>query len=148
MENRRRTRNYFPEPTFQIRFLRLLVFGAALQMCLIGALLYYFLKENYTLLVKYAALDDQMSTLLYRELKILIAAVAGTFLVYLAGLTALGIVFSHRIAGAMYAIKRTIRQINEGRNAELKLRANDEFREIQEEFNKMVQMLRAGRKAV
>lgn len=144
MENRRHTRNYFPEPKFQLRFLKVLVVGAILQMGLTSAILYSFLRENYTLLVKYAGLDEQITNLLYSELKFLIAAIAATFFLYLVGLTLLGIVFSHRIAGVMYAIKRTIRFINQGKDVQLKLRTKDEFQDVQDEFNAMVKNLRAG----
>lgn len=145
MENRRRTHNYFPEPKFQLRFLSLLVVGAFVQMALVGAVLTHFLRENYTLLVKYAALDETITALLNHELKFLVAVIAGTFLCYLIGLTLLGIAFSHRVAGVMYALKRTIRQILEGKDVYLKLRAKDEFQDVQDAFNRMVKALKEGK---
>jgi nitrogen fixation/metabolism regulation signal transduction histidine kinase len=94
--------------------------------------------------VKYAGLDSAMTALLYRELKFLVVVIATTFLVYLVGLTLLGISFSHRVAGVMFSIKRTIRQINEGMDVQLKFRAKDEFQDVQDAFNKMVRGLREG----
>lgn len=138
--------NYFPEPKFQVKFLRVLVLGALVQMALTGGILYHFLKENYTLLVKYAALEPPMAELLYHELGVLIAEISATFFAYLIVLTLLGIRYSHKIVGVIAALKRTIAQINEGKEAYLELRPGDEFQDLQAGFNEMVKRLREGRK--
>lgn len=148
MENRRSSKNYFPEPKFQFRFLRFLLLGSLVQIGATCAILYYFLKQNYQILVQYAGLDASIQNILYHELRILISMVAATFVVYLAGVAVLGVLFSHRIAGAVYALKRTIKSINEGRDAKLKLRMDDEFQELSDEFNQMVSQLRAGTKTL
>src|SRR5476651_1006981 len=119
MENRRRTRNYFPEPKFQFRFLRFLMFGSLVQIGATCAILYYFLEQNYVLLVQSAGLDHEIRTILFRELRILMTVIGATFFVYLVGVAALGVLFSHRIAGAIYALKRTIKEINEGNDSQL-----------------------------
>ncbi len=142
MENRPLRRNYFPEPQFQMRFLRVLVLGALVQMVLTGGILYHFLRENYTLLVKYAALEEPMAELLYHELGVLIAEISATFFAYLIGLTILGVRYSHQVAGVISALKRTIQQINDGKEAYLELRPGDEFKDVQDGFNTMVKTLR------
>jgi len=145
MENRRSSKNYFPEPKFQFRFLRFLVFGCLVQIGVTCGILYYFVGQNYQILVQYAGLDTTVQNILYHELRLLISLVAGTFVVYLAGVTMLGLMFSHRIAGAIYAMKRTIKAISEGRDAKLTLRAGDEFQDLTDSFNQMVSQLKAGR---
>lgn len=144
MKNRRQTRNYFPEPQFQLRFLAILVAGALFQMGIVGALLYHFLKENYTLLVKYAALDEPTTRVLYDELRLLTLTIGGTFLLYLVVLTALGIRFSHKIVAVMAAMKRTMAEINRGEDVTLSLRPGDHFQDVQDAFNAMVKRLRDG----
>ena len=144
MENRRRTRNYFPEPRFQLSFLRFLLLGALLHISASCAILYYFLKQNYELLVKYAGLEPEITTLLFRELRILIAVIGVTFAVYLLGTLILGIAFSHRIAGPLFAVKRTIRDLNAGKDVRLKLRKGDEWQDLVDEFNAMVEKLKRG----
>ena len=102
MANRRKTRNFFPLPNFQVRFLGLLVGGAVVQVSLTCFILFFFIRQNYLLLVRYAALDEQITNVLYRELRFMVAAIGVTFLAYLFGLTLIGIVFSHRIAGPIH----------------------------------------------
>lgn len=144
MENRRRTRNFFPEPRFQFRFLRFLILGSLVQIGATCAILYYFLKQNYVLLVEYAGLDNEIRTILFRELKVLIAVISATFAVYLVGVAVLGVLFSHRIAGAIYALKRTIKEINEGKDTLFRLRQGDEFQDLVDSFNLMVKSLKHG----
>ena len=142
MPNRRRFKNYFPEPRIQLKFLGLLVGGALAQITVTASVLYYFLNENYTLLVKYAVLDEQIAAILTHEMALLVKVIVTTFVLFLIGLTALGVSFSHRIAGPLYALRRTITDINSGKaNARLKLRTGDEFMELQDNFNKMVDKL-------
>ncbi len=142
MENRRSSRNYFPEPKFQFRFLRFLLLGSLVQIGTTCAVLYYFLKQNYQILVQYAGLDEEVQNILYHELRLLISMISATFVVYLAGVAVLGVLFSHRIAGAVYALKRTIKAINDGKDVQLRLRQDDEFQDLVEGFNQMVSRLR------
>ena len=144
MENRRRTRNYFPEPKFQFRFLRFLMLGSLVQIAATCTILYYFLNQNYVLLVQSTGLDPEIETILFRELRILITVIGATFGVYLVGVAGLGVIFSHRIAGAIYALKRTIKEIIEGNDAKLRLREGDEFQELVDNFNLMVKNLKGG----
>jgi len=142
MENRRKSTNYFPEPRFQIRFLRFLVIGAVLQVVATCWILYYFLEQSYRLLVQYAGLDQEVVLALHRELRILIAIVGVTFAFYLAGIILLGILFSHRVAGVVYAIKRTIKDLSEGKDVELKVRQGDEFQELVDSFNVLIKKIK------
>lgn len=138
MPNKRHVRNYFPERHFQFRFLRLLLAGAIVQLLLTGGLIYYFLQQNYEILVKYAGLDKEIETLLYGELTMLVTSIGVVFFSYLCALTALGIIFSHRIAGVMFALKRTIREVNAGKNVRLRIRAKDEFHDVAQSFNALL----------
>jgi nitrogen fixation/metabolism regulation signal transduction histidine kinase len=145
MANRRSSRNYFPEIRFQIRFLAFLLGGALFQVLLTSAILYHFLHQNYQLLVRYAGLDKDLAQLLFHELHILIVAVSVTFILYLVVLTLIGISYSHRIAGPLFAIRRTIRDINDGKQAILQLRKRDEWLGLEEEFNQMLRTLKSQR---
>ena len=143
MDNRRRTRNFFPEPKFQIRFLAFLLTGSLLQVVIISSVLYYFVSQNYTYLVHYAGLEQEIQDILNRELRWFVVATVVSFSAYLAGVTILGVLFSHRIAGAIYSVKRTIKMICEGKDVELKFRDGDEFRELATGFNEMVRQLKS-----
>ena len=118
--------------------------GLVIQTVITCLFITYFVRENYTLLVQYGALEPDITQALYRELKILILGIVGVFAVFLSGNFLLGVLFSHRIAGPIFALKRTIREILEGKDAELNFRNKDEFRELVDSFNEMVLKLRRG----
>ena len=144
MVNSRKPKNYLSEPKFQFRFLRFLLLASLLQVSAIGVLLFHFLRQNYTYLVMYAGLDKGIQTVLDQELLFLIYAIASIFVLHLIIVLGLGLIFSHRVGGAIYALKRTIRQIHDGENVELRLRKGDEFQELVDSFNDMVSQLKRG----
>ncbi len=144
MENRRKSTNYFPEPRFQFRFLKFLLIGSALQIIATCWILYYFLQQNYQLLAQYAGLDAEILSVLHREVNVLITIIGVTFILYLAGVAMLGILFSHRIAGVVYALKRTIRELEDGKDVELKVRQGDEFQDLVDSFNTLIRRLKTA----
>lgn len=100
------------------------------------------MRQNYAILVEMGGLDKVVHEALLRELTIFITVVSAIFLVHLTGMLFLGVIFSHRIAGVIYAVKRTAKDIIEGKNAQLKFRASDEFQELASEFNLLVENLK------
>lgn len=140
--NRRGFKNYFPEPRFQAKFLIFLVGGAVVQIALTYFVVGYFVRQNYELLVKYAGVEQDILVILSSELKKLILVMSAASTAFIAGTFALGVIFSHRVAGPIYALKRTIRELNGGKDSFLKLRAGDEFTEMADEFNALVKKLK------
>lgn len=147
---KRSSRNYFPEPRFQLRFLGFLFVSAFIQITLTGLVLGYFLNQNYEILVKYGGLEPEIQAVLKREFRMLIGVLAATFFVHLCATLALGVFFSHRIGGVIYALKRTMTRIINGEEVVFNLRQKDEFRELIDLFNQMVSSLKSratGRKS-
>ena len=71
-----------------------------------------------------------------RQLKIAIGLTSTGFLVLVA---LIGIVLSHRTAGPLYHFKKVFEEIRKGnKNARIQLRTNDEFSEVAESFNEMM----------
>lgn len=138
MPSNRLFTNYFPEPRFQLRLIGLLIAGSLVQITFASGILYYFLRQNYTLLVQYAQLDSEITALLYRELKLLVMILAANFLLFLTGTLIVGTLFSHRVAGPLYALKRTLKSHLEGKPQPLHFRKKDEFQEIAQLFNAVV----------
>ena len=136
--NRRQWVNLLPDPKFQLKYVGILVATSAIPVLATCGILGYFLRENYVLLIKYGALDPGLTQALMRELELLLLGVGGTFLLFLSGIAFMGVVFSHRIAGVIYAIKRSCAEICQGNKVKLKLRRYDEFQELADSFNKMV----------
>ncbi|MBI4402971.1 MAG: hypothetical protein HY537_02345 [Deltaproteobacteria bacterium] len=142
MDNRRNFQNFFPEARFQLKYLGILIGSSAIQAVITFAILYYFLRQNYLLLVKYAQLDADITALLTSELKTLTGIMMGVFVLFLAVTACIGVIFSHRVAGAIFAIKRAIHQANNGQIPDLRFRHADEFPELADGFNRLVQKLR------
>ncbi len=68
-------------------------------------------------------------------LPMLVSTLLGIFLVLVFGLF-----YSHRIAGPLFNLKRTMRRVGEGNlKATMKIRKNDEFHDVEESFNQMVE---------
>ena len=127
-----------------MRFLSLLLSLLIIQTIVTCGMIYYFVRENYTILVQYGGLEKDVIQTLYGELNILIAGIIGAFILFFVGTALIGIIFSHRIAGPIYAIKRTVRDVLAGRDVELQFRNRDEFKELVDSFNEMVRQLRRG----
>lgn len=66
--------------------------------------------------------------------------------VFLAGVIAVGILESHRTAGAAYAIRRSIDQIREGRpGVRVRLRRGDHLQDLAKAINQLAETLDAER---
>ena len=142
-KNRRLLRNYFPDPEFQFKFLRFVLLTSLVPVVVTVVALGYFIHENYQILIELAGVDEPVRRTLYQELFALIVGIGSVFSVYLVAVLVLGVVFSHRVGGALYAVRRTIRDINSGKQAQLELREKDEFQGLVSDFNTMVATLRA-----
>jgi signal peptidase II len=68
-------------------------------------------------------------------------------LVFLVGLFVLGRILSHRIAGPLYAFERYLDDLLEGKERELKLRAGDEFKHLEEVAEKIREKLHQSKNA-
>jgi signal transduction histidine kinase len=66
--------------------------------------------------------------------------------VFVAGVIAIGVLESHRTAGAAYAIRRSIDQIREGQTGvRVKLRRGDHLQELAKALNQLAETLDAQR---
>ncbi len=144
-DNRRKISNFFVEPRFQLRYLGFLLGSTLVPTLICAGVLAYFVRQNYMLLINYAALDPEITSLLLWELKFLSIVIGVTFLCFFAAISVLGVVFSHRIAGVIYNTRKTCREISTGKNTELKLRNRDEFQELSTDFNAMLRSLKGNK---
>ena len=143
MKSRRRVKNFFPDPKFQFKFLRFVLFTSFVPILITGFGIGYFVHQNYTLLVDYVGPDEAVRRTLYAELRTLITGIGVVFTFYFLAVLALGVVFSHRVAGALYAVRRTLRELNEGKDVRLQFRDKDEFQELVSEFNAVAEKLKS-----
>jgi len=141
-QNRRRT--YLINPRFQWRFIGFMatVSVLAISMLFVSNLVFFRNMEHEALSVGltrdnpyFDFLQEQKSAL-----SMLYFAVSGVVFVLM---MALGILYSHRIAGPLYHLDRKMRRIAGGEvPSPLQFRRRDQFRELTESFNAMVAKLR------
>ena len=143
---KRKWKNILLAPSFQFRF----GFKMAIAAIIAGSanilLFYHYMHENYEIfidsLLEAGMLSSQVVSLLYQEFyyvfKIMILITLG-FAIFC---IILGVISSHRIIGPSVAFHRVFQQIREGnREARIKLRPKDEFQDIAEDFNKMMDQI-------
>ena len=120
----------------------LVLFFGFLSFALNGLLFYLFVQKNYLLIFGAADVPQYLAESLMRDLRqfsliLLVLSVLVTLVIafYL-------LVLTHRAAGAAYHIHRVIEEIKSGNsNARVHLRQKDEFRDLAQSFNEMVDEL-------
>jgi len=140
--HQRRFKNILINPRYQFTYTFWLT-ASGLLLVLMNALMFYFkIKENYDILVELSPMTDDAKAQLYRELRNVIVQLSGTSLIFV-GLTGIfGILYSHRTAGPLYHFRRVFEQIRDGNlNARVRLRPNDDFKEVAQSFNEMMDKL-------
>jgi len=135
VNNRRRFKNYFIEPKFQNRYLGFLVGSALIPVFFTVIIISYFLNENYALLVSIGNLDLETTELLKWEKRFLIGAIVCSFTAFMVAIAFLGLIYSHRIAGVVYKIRKALVQLSQGNPVEVTLREYDEFKDLADAFN-------------
>ena len=141
-------RNYLINKEFQLQFIALLVFAAMLaSIQLIAAVL--ILDSNVEQeAASYGLTADPVVLsfiiIKHKEMLIQVFTFVGVTVVLLA---AFGLYFSHRIAGPIYKINKFLTELTRDGNidATLKLRKSDQFREVADTINLLLERLRGQR---
>lgn len=107
-----------------------------------GVVFYLHIKENYDTLVTLSPVSDEIKAELYRELNQIVFYLAGVSILFLLSVGLIGLVYSHRVAGPLFKIKRVCKDICDGNtSARIKLRPNDAFRDVAEQLNLLIDIL-------
>jgi len=133
---RRRSRLVL-ERGFQYRFaLRVCLLAGAVFLVLGGTLL-FFIKMNYDMLREDALIQmPDMVEPLAREFRLVTIGTITSLLLMTGLLFALGLFLSQRIAGPLMALRRRLRDFGDGKTGvRLRLRSDDDFRNLEEVFN-------------
>lgn len=138
----RSLKNIFIDPRFQIKYSVFITF-AGVALTLTNAMFFYFFtQENYALLVDMVDMTEQAKNLLHSELNHITFYLLLCSFVFITILCLWSIVLSHRIAGPIYKMKKTMRSIIAGNHQErLYFREKDEFQELPQLFNEMLDSL-------
>ncbi|MFZ9521569.1 MAG: HAMP domain-containing protein [Silvanigrellaceae bacterium] len=127
---------------FQGRYIRALVGSSFVVMLCYGIIFYRHVRENYDTLVKLSPVPDEVKSELYQELNNIVVYLSGYSLLFLVSVAVIGLVYSHRVAGPLFKIKNVCKDICEGNtSARITLRPNDDFRDVAEQLNQLIDVL-------
>jgi methyl-accepting chemotaxis protein len=138
-KSRRKIKNLWLNSHYQARYiLWMLTMGMALTLAN-ATLLSRYATQNYEYVLAFSPANDEIRATLQHELK----RVVQNLILVSVGFTAfMGIValfLSHRTAGPLYHFSRIFREITMGnRKARIRLRPTDDFRDVADDFNHMM----------
>lgn len=127
---------------FQIKYSLFFMLGGVLIAVLFCAHIFYFLNEYLQVVIPdYADRPEVYAFIMSEKRKIILylavlVSLLGCFLFFM------GIVLTHKIAGPIMVIKRRMADVERGDfGAQVKLRKGDEFKDLADSFNKMLNSL-------
>jgi signal peptidase II len=142
-KHKRHLRNYIINPRYQLRYIFWLTSSGLFLVILNAWIAYTYIKENYLTLVDLSPMTDEAKKQLYSELRQLALAITSSSALFLVVIAALGVILSHRTAGPLYAFKKAFEDIANGNSGRrLQLRPGDEFKDVAESFNKMMDRIK------
>jgi len=138
-QNRRKFKNYLINPSYQLKYVLWLALTGFILFIFYALNIYFHIKENYSILVELSPMTADAKNQLYRELYSLIFKLSMGSIVFVIGVSFIGLVMSHRTAGPLYHFKRVFDSIREGNNdARINLRPKDDFLDVAKSFNDMM----------
>lgn len=127
---------------FQIKYSLLFAMGGVLIAILFCAHIFYFLNEYLQVVIPDYADHPQVYDFIMSEKRkimlylIVIVSLLGCFLFFM------GVVLTHKIAGPIMVIKRRMADVERGDfGAQVRLRKGDEFKDLADSFNNMLNSL-------
>lgn len=142
-KSNRSVKNILINVRYQLKYIFWLSSTGLVLMLANSATFYFFVKENYALLVELSPMTDEAKQQLYSELYQIIGYLVAGNLFFLVLISLLGLVYSHRTAGPLYHFKRVFNDVKQGnKNARVKLRPTDDFRDVADAFNEMMDSLK------
>ena len=139
MNRQRKIKNFWINPKFQKKYVWWISLTGMGLSATNSAVFYFFTRENYSLLVDLSPMTDEAKVQLYQELwQILGYLIAGN-LAFMAMVTLLGIVLSHKTAGPMFNLVKTCQKIRDGVfDLRVRFRPGDDFQEVALAVNEML----------
>lgn len=143
MKQRRNLKNFLINPRYQLKYIFWLTFTGFLLIGINAFTFYWYVSENYAILVELSPMTDEAKNQLYSELNHIVLALAIFSGLFLAAVATLGVILSHRTAGPMFHFKRVFKDIRTGKKqSRIHLRPNDDFQDVAQEFNSMMDSLK------
>ncbi len=140
-EQRSKT-NILVMPGFQGRMIFFIILAGLICAALNGYLYYSYVVDSYDFILRHSSLSKELIDQRYRDLFVFGVSLGAATLLVILIIATWALVITHRAAGSVYHIKRVIDEIRSGNNKErVHLREKDEFQDLAEAFNQMMDEL-------
>lgn len=138
-KNQRKISSVLVNPRYQLKFVVMLCASSFILFVALISVFYRFVSENYRILVELSPMNDEVRGLLQSELNQLVLILFFASLLYFILLAVLGLFLSHSSAGPIFHLKQAMAEVNNGNsNIRIKFRPNDDFSDVAETFNTMM----------
>ncbi len=144
-KNQRSLKNYLINPSYQLKYILYNSLLGFILTCLYAYVFYVHINENYSILIDLSDMTTETRELLYRELKNIITILIISSVAFLCAAAIVGVVISHKVAGPMFKLESTMREMIENKDFKrrVKFRPGDEFQSIANTFNKLLDKVQA-----
>jgi HAMP domain-containing protein len=145
-KQQRSKRSLLIHASFQGRIIFFVVLAGFACIAANGYLYYSYVVGSYDFILRHSSLPQELVDQRYRDLYTLwLSLTVLSFLIILAVAT-WALVVTHRAAGAVYHIRRVVEAIRAGNAAErVHLREKDEFQDLAQSFNQMMDELQKAK---
>ncbi len=138
----RSKQNILIMPGFQGRMIFFVILVGFVCAALNGYLYYSYVVDSYDFVFRHSSLPQELKEQRYSDLFVFGASLGVATLVVTLIVAIWALFITHRAAGSVYHIKRVIGEIRSGNvKARVHLREKDEFQDLAESFNEMMDEL-------
>ena len=138
----RSKKNLWLNPSFQGRMMGLIILVGFVCAVFNGYLYYDYVDDSYKFILKYSSLSQELIDQRHRDLLVFGMALGGASLLITFVIAAWALVITHRAAGAVYHVRKVIEEVRAGNPAaRVHLRQKDEFKELADSLNRMLDEL-------
>jgi hypothetical protein len=132
--------NYLLNPRYQLKFIFWLTIPGLCLIAVNALIFYYYVRENYSILVDLSPMTEAAKSQLYSELNSIIIKLVSFSAFFLAVVIFLGLVLSHRTVGPLYRLKRVCEAVcnDDIAGAEIQLRPKDDFKDVADSFRSVI----------
>ena len=140
--NKRYLKNYLLNPRYQLKYMLWISATGVSLIALNASVFYYFIRQNYKILVDMSPMEDEVKVQLYHELYHILFMLGGFSILFVAIVSVIGLMFSHQTVGPMYHFNRVFRELQTGNlKARIRLRPKDDFQDVAAECNRAIDYL-------
>lgn len=140
---KRRSPRLVVDRNFQLRFAIRISLITGSILLLFTAFVLFFVKSNYDMLVREALIQmPDSAEVLMQEFRFLLFTVSTGLVVLIPTLFGIGLYLSKSVAGPVWALRRRLSEISNGRQGvRLRLRNGDELKSLELDFNSAIETL-------